>query len=329
MHPLKICAALALLSITLLPVTPAAAQATRTWVSGVGDDVNPCSRTAPCKTFAGAISKTAVNGEINIIDAGAFGTVTITKSISIVAEGFEAGVLGTGANGIIINAGVNDVVVLRGLDIDGSPGAGVSPGLNGIRFLAGAALHIQKCQIRNFRGAAPNGFGINFAPSAGSTELYVSDTILINNGDNAAANGGGILIQPTGSGSARAVLERVQVENSRLGLQANTTSTTGTVSVVLNNSTVLGNTNNAVAAVTAAAAGTAASIMVNRSVLANNATAVVANGSAATVRIANTVVTGNTTGAAASNSGTLLSYKNNMIDGNTSNGTPITQVNLN
>src|ERR1043166_6986907 len=93
------------------------AQATRTWVSGVGDDANPCSRTAPCKTFAGAISKTATGGEINVLDPGGFGGVTITKSITISSEGFEAGVLVSGTNAIIINAATTSVVVLRGLEI--------------------------------------------------------------------------------------------------------------------------------------------------------------------------------------------------------------------
>src|SRR6266446_6742967 len=79
------------------------AQAIRTWVSGVGDDVNPCSRTAPCKTFAGAISKTASGGEINVLDPGGFGAVTITKAITISSEGFEAGVLVSGTNGIVIS----------------------------------------------------------------------------------------------------------------------------------------------------------------------------------------------------------------------------------
>src|SRR5512133_3144791 len=83
---------------------PAYAQATRTWVSGVGDDVNPCSRTAPCKTFAGAMPKTAPGGEINVLDPGGFGAVTITKSISIISVGMEAGVLVSGTNGIIVNA---------------------------------------------------------------------------------------------------------------------------------------------------------------------------------------------------------------------------------
>src|SRR4030081_955919 len=96
----------------------AQAQATRTWVSGVGDDANPCSRTAPCKTFAGAISKTATAGEINVLDPGGFGGVTITKSITISSEGFEAGVLVSGTNGIIVSAATTDVVVLRGLDIE-------------------------------------------------------------------------------------------------------------------------------------------------------------------------------------------------------------------
>src|ERR1700736_975208 len=91
----------AMIIATLFSV-PANAQATRTWVSGVGDDANPCSRTAPCKTFAGAISKTAAGGEINVLDPGGFGAVTITKSISI-TSGFEAGVLASASNGIIVN----------------------------------------------------------------------------------------------------------------------------------------------------------------------------------------------------------------------------------
>src|SRR5664279_823389 len=96
--------------------TPAFAQATRTWVSGVGDDVNPCSRTAPCKTFPGAISKTAAGGEIDCLDPGGFGAVTITKSITIACEGTgEGGILVAGTNGVTVNAGPNDMVILRGL----------------------------------------------------------------------------------------------------------------------------------------------------------------------------------------------------------------------
>src|ERR1700748_3413091 len=98
-------------ALSVLSALPANAQATRTWVSGVGDDVNPCSRTAPCKTFAGAISKTAAGGEISTLDPGGFGTVTITKSISITNDGAgEAGILASGTNGINVVAGPTDAV---------------------------------------------------------------------------------------------------------------------------------------------------------------------------------------------------------------------------
>src|SRR5712672_2878373 len=117
----------------------------RTWVSGVGDDANPCSRTAPCKTFAGAISKTAAGGEINCLDPGGFGAVTITKAMTIACEGVTACVLAAGTNGIIVNAGASDQVTLRGLDING-----FGTGLNGIRFLAGKALIVDNCQIYEF-----------------------------------------------------------------------------------------------------------------------------------------------------------------------------------
>ena len=134
-------AALTLLSACLLTAAfaaPAGAQATRTWVSGVGDDVNPCSRTAPCKTIAGAISKTASSGEINALDPGGYGAVTITKPITIdfTAIG-SGGILNGGTNGVIVNA-PDDDVILRGLDIVGA-GPGVAPCLynspNGIRVL--------------------------------------------------------------------------------------------------------------------------------------------------------------------------------------------------
>src|SRR6266498_2811830 len=98
----------------------AQAQATRTWVSGVGDDANPCSRAAPCKTFAGAISKTAAGGEIDALDPGGFGALTITKGMTIDGNGTFASILAAGTNGIVINAGVNDVITIRNLSIDGA-----------------------------------------------------------------------------------------------------------------------------------------------------------------------------------------------------------------
>src|SRR6516225_6749908 len=117
----------------------------RTWVSGVGDDANPCSRTAPCKTFAGAISKTATNGEINVLDPGGFGAVTITKGLTISSECTEAGVLVSGTNGIVVNAPTTDVVTLRGLDING-----LNTGLSGINILQAKQVHVENCRIYQF-----------------------------------------------------------------------------------------------------------------------------------------------------------------------------------
>jgi hypothetical protein len=123
--------------------TMAQAQATRTWVSGVGDDVNPCSRTAPCKTFAGAISKTAAHGEIDVLDPGGFGTVTITKSLTIDGYGPMSSILNAGApQGVLVNALTTDVVTLRNLSINGA-----GTGTNGVRVLQANRVEIENCVI--------------------------------------------------------------------------------------------------------------------------------------------------------------------------------------
>src|SRR5882672_9617429 len=147
-------------------VTSVHAQAPRTWVSGVGDDANPCSRTAPCKTFAGAISKTAAAGEINVLDPGGFGAVTITKSITIRADHVEAGVLVSGTNGIVINAGANDRVVLEGLDIEG-----LGTGLNGVNIINGGQVYIIRCSIRHFTQN-----GVNLVSSTNAGHAFINDS---------------------------------------------------------------------------------------------------------------------------------------------------------
>lgn len=185
------------------------AQATRTWVSGVGDDANPCSRTAPCKTFAGAISKTAAGGEINVLDPGGFGAVTITKSITISSESFEAGVLVSGTSGIIVNAGASDVVVLRGLDIEG-----LGTGLIGISFLAGGALYVEKCTINNFTQQ-----GIDIG--AGGATVSVKDSVIRNNLN--AAGLGGIRLHP--SSATTATLDNVRLEKNQIGLRVESLGT--------------------------------------------------------------------------------------------------------
>src|ERR1700761_8481508 len=134
--------ALACAAMFMAP-TGASAQATRTWISGVGDDVNPCSRTAPCKTFAGAISKTAARGEIDALDPGGFGAVTVTKSIVIDGGGGQAAsILASGTSGITINAGASDVVILRNLRIEG-----VGSGLDGVRILSAAMVVVDNLEI--------------------------------------------------------------------------------------------------------------------------------------------------------------------------------------
>jgi hypothetical protein len=168
----------AIISMALF-AAPAQAQATRTWVSGVGDDANPCSRTAPCKTFAGAISKTAASGEINVLDPGGFGAVTITKSISIIST-FEAGVLVSGTNGIIVNVASTDKVLLEGLDIEG-----LGTGLDGVKIIGGGNTVIRKCSIRGFTQN-----GIHLAGTSGA-RVAVDQSAVLNNGGGLNVEGSG------------------------------------------------------------------------------------------------------------------------------------------
>jgi hypothetical protein len=267
------------------------AQATRTWVSGVGDDANPCSRTAPCKTFAGAISKTAPGGEINVLDPGGFGAVTITKSITISSEGFEAGVLVSGTNGIIVSAGVADVVILRGLHIQG-----LGTGLDGIKVLGTlAALHVEKCTIDAFRGS--NGSAIEIATTSGTTQVFIKDTIVRDNGQG---TGGGIFFNSAG-GTVKASLDNVRMENNTFGLKA-----AGTSTVSVSNSVAAGNSNAGFSVV-----GGSAELNITRSVAANNLTGLVCSNG--TLRIGNSSITGNGTAVATAGSNCFTDK------GNTSN----------
>jgi hypothetical protein len=164
----------------------ASAQATRTWVSGVGDDANPCSRTAPCKTFAGAISKTAPSGEINCLDGGGFGAVTITKSITITCQAGTAGVLVAGGNAIAVNAPAGSFVQLKGLDING---LGTSSA--GVAMLGAGLLAIEDCEIYGFTYGVyvngPNGARVtidNVKIRKNTNGVYVLPQASANNGVN-------------------------------------------------------------------------------------------------------------------------------------------------
>jgi hypothetical protein len=280
-------------AIALLAPMVAHAQATRTWVSGVGDDANPCSRTAPCKTFAGAISKTAAGGEINALDPGGFGTVTITKSITISGEGTLAGVLATGVQGIIVNAGPTDVVILRNLDI--------VQGTNGVSFFNGGALHIEKCQISGFTQN-----GVLFEPNT-SASLYVTDTWIRNNG------GSGIEIVPGSFVSATATVDRTYLLGNLRGLRAQDAS-----SVTVRNSVASGNSGNGFLAM---GNSRTVDMSLESSQASSNGAAGVLAGSLATVRVSRMMVTHNGTGLGISG-GQIISAGNNTVQGNTTDGGP-------
>jgi hypothetical protein len=218
----------------LLASAPANAQATRTWVSGLGDDANPCSRTAPCKTFAGAISKTAAFGEINVIDPGGFGAVTITKSITIRSDHVEAGVLVSGTNGIIVNLpGATDRVLLDGLDIEG-----LGTGVNGVQIVGNGKTTINNCSIRGFTGN-----GVNVAGVAGARAV-VQDSLILDNGGgvNVVGNAGGV--------ANTGIVIRTTIDNNTNF----STSVTAPSTLTLSGSTLLGSassiTNNGTATVT-------------------------------------------------------------------------------
>jgi hypothetical protein len=295
-------------------VAPAQAQATRTWVSGVGDDANPCSRTAPCKTFAGSISKTAPGGEINCLDPGGFGALTITKAIAIICESGEAGVLVSGTNGFNISAGASDVVFLKGLDFEG-----IGTGLVGIQFNTGAALHVDDCIVHGFQ--AGTAVGINFAPQAANSRLVIRNTYVSENGNVPANTGGGIQIKPSGAGSALAVIDQTTVANNNFGIRADGTSNAG-VKLSVNNSTSSGNAFGGVVSFSPPG-GPSVVVMVNTTTSSNNlGNGLNANGG--TLLVSRSIVSGNATSVATSNGGVLQSYGDNDIFGNATNTLPTT-----
>ncbi|HEY2071729.1 MAG TPA: hypothetical protein VGG48_19370 [Rhizomicrobium sp.] len=303
--------------------TSAQAQATRTWISGVGDDVNPCSRTAPCKTFAGAISKTAAGGEIDTLDPGGFGGVTVTKAMTLANEGIgEAGILVAGTNGVTVNCtsalDPQCVVILRGLQIDGGPIG--SNSLAGVKFFQGKTLIIQNCAIRNFTGGSPNGYGVSFTP-VGTGELDISDTTITTNGQvgGGATIGAGILIAPTGTPTVKVSLAHVTMYDNTNGFRVDATGATGgtiksdLTDVIVQNSGFHG--------ISSSAGGTTTTIqtvITNSSSVNNGAAGIISNGTNVTTWISGDRVMGNNIGVnvGAGPSGVINSYKNNVIGGN-------------
>jgi hypothetical protein len=299
--------AVALMLTVALSVTQARALSARTYVSAQsGSNSNPCTSTEPCRTFAHAIKETEAGGEIDALDPGGYGAVTITKSISIIGTG-EAGIIsGSGGDGITINAGATDVVNLRGLVIEG---AGI--GKNGIAFNTGQALTIEKCVIRHHTNN-----GIQFQPSASST-LAVSDTFVANN-----TGGNGIAIAPSGSGNVTAVLNRVEADNNGDGILVGGSGSSALfIHVTASDSVAAGNSGAGFAATSSSAN---AILTVSHSVAANNGVGIQST-NLSLLTIAQSTVAGNTHGWQVL-SGTIQSYGDNFIFDNGSNTGSLTKV---
>lgn len=272
--------------------TMAEAQAPRTWVSGVGDDVNPCSRTAPCKTFAGAISKTATNGEINCLDPAGYGAVTVTKSVTIDCEDTQGSILSSGTNGVIVNiTAVTDTkkaFKLRGVSIQGA-----GTGINGVRILAANTVHLDEVVID---GVTTH--GVSVETTSGAPKVFIQDSHIRSLG-NAAVNtfvtGGTLTLNIGGS----------QLGAASIGLNLSS-NTRGTIT----GSQIHGNT-------TFGVQSNAAEVSIVNCTISGNGTGVSA-AAGGTARIFGSMITQNTTGI----SGNVISHVSNVIAGNTANGVP-------
>ena len=279
-----------------LMTVSAFAQATRTWVSGVGDDVNPCSRTAPCKTWAGAISKTATGGIIDALDPGGFGAVTITKAMTLEGNGTLASTLASGVQGIIVNitSGTGRNVVLRNILIDGS---GVTLGTNGINFIAGDSLTVEECYIKAFSTT-----GILFQPNSFANLTVTNSSVL--------TCGIGIRMTGVGAGFSNASITGSTVNKNTTGILSDERSKTS-----IRNCDISSNSGDGVSGTST----TGASIVVDFSVTSNNGTGIHSNGGNTTIFVNNDTITGNTTGVSSTGAGQLCSYTTNRLE---FNGTP-------
>src|SRR5262245_44828443 len=275
---------LAVFALCVFFAAVADAQATRTWVSGVGDDANPCSRTAPCKTFAGAISKTAVGGEIDCLDPAGYGAVTITKAITIDCFHTLGGVLAALTNGINVNAPAGARIVLRGLDING-----VGSGFDGIRFINGGSLHVENSVISGMQN------GINMG--AGNA-IYIKDSYIRNNTN--------IGVYIAGAGLINAVIEKTTVENQIHGLFAGANAR-----VTTRGSVYSGNSNSGIVA------QGGGEVNVDSCIVTNNSSVGLYSGPGGILRVANSFISANNTGVFTFGSGIAATFFDNKLQGNT------------
>jgi nitrous oxidase accessory protein NosD len=303
-------------AIGLFVVAAPAQAALRTFVSGTGTNAGTCTRAAPCATFAFAHGVTDDGGTINCVDADNFGNVVITKSITIDCAGTLGGINSGATDGITVNA-PSIIVRIRNLSLNG-----MGVGLNGILFLNGAALFVENCAIANYNGGAVgNGIGIKFAPPNGITAgLYVTDSTITGNGRT--SDGGGIVIQPTGTGAARVTIERTLVENNTYGIFANGTGSTGTIAVQIRDSVAAESKFHGISAFTTVTASITSITVARSSSLLNAGNGVLAQSPRAFVLLGDATVMSNGTGLSAVSGGNILSYQDNQLTGNVSDGAP-------
>jgi hypothetical protein len=295
----------------LLNALPAHAQ-NRTWVSGAGNDANTCTRALPCLTFARALTQTLAGGFINCLDAGDFGAAMITQSVTIDCTGTFAGVLVNMGSGFTINAGASDVVRLRGLSIEGVGG------IDGVFVQSPVgALRIEQCKILGF---SFNGVGFGIGPGVGS-ELYISDSVISENGNGTSSLTGGIAVVANNTGTARVSLSNVKLDNNFNGLVVRSNSgSTGLVSLSMRDSTAAGNNSNGINVVSLGATVIAA---LDNVTATTNSTGLLVDGVATRVLITRLTAIANFIGMSTVNSGVVVSYGDNHINNNISvNGTP-------
>jgi hypothetical protein len=296
--------------------TPAFAQSTRTWVSSAGDDANACDRTAPCRTFSGVYAKTSAGGEISVLDPGEYGSLIIYKSLTINNASREAGVVASG--GITIQAGPADRIVLRGLTLPLSSGSQSST----LYFITGASLLVENCHL------GPTS-GITFWPTGGTAKLTVRNTTVYSSGGRSESASPllgypGILIHPTDNASATVALDNVRMVQNYYGIIADSTYTTGSISMSVRDSEITGSEIDGILA--KSKADRSVKITLEGSTVMNNgfgyftAAGVEADGTGALVRIRDSVISENRIGIRAVNGGIVESYGGNIISGNSSNG---------
>jgi hypothetical protein len=291
----------------LLHAGAAGAQSARTWVSGAGADSGACTRAAPCATFAFAYGATSAGGEIDVLDGGDFGPLTIGHSLTIANDGAgTAAVRAFGAGPAIqITAGAGDAVVLRGLSLQGG-----SPSTYGVVLTSGASLFVDHCVIQGFSPFA----GIHFG-ALGDAKLWVRDSVLWNDG---IARGGSIWIAPQNGAAVTAHLERVRVfQASGNGVRADGSLGSGVIDVELHEVTVDGGSASGIVAVSATSGGPAVNIMADDVTSSHNiGFGVRAVGGTASIALSRSTVTDNARGLGVSDGGVLVSYSDNRIEGN-------------